>query len=76
MKVTLTSTTLMTTVNGTKARVWEGTTDSGIKVYAAIAMIAHHKDDDHRAAEFRRDLDEQQEPTPAALRCFDPRLVM
>lgn len=44
MKVTLTSTSHIVEVNGHPARVWEGTTESGIPVFALIPRIATRAD--------------------------------
>lgn len=76
MKVTLTSTTATTTLNGTLCRVWEGQTEHGVACYALIPQIAHHKDDDDRAGEFRRDLTVHEQPSPRAIECFDLRMVL
>ncbi len=76
MKVTLESTTKIIEVRGTQVRIWEGVTENGIPCYAAIALIAHHKDDDHRNEEFVRDLAEQKEPSERAIQAFDPRFVI
>lgn len=76
MKVTLESTSMITTIGGTKARVWEGETEGGIKCYAAIALIAHHKDDDHRSAEFTKALQEVKPPSERAVATFDIRHVL
>jgi len=76
MKVTLQSTSMITTIGGTKARVWEGETEGGIKCYAAIALIAHHKDDDQRAQEFTQSLAEVVPPSAVAVKVFDMRNVL
>lgn len=76
MKVTLESTTAIKMHEGTRCRVWEGRTESGIACYALIPVIAHHKDDDARAGEFFRDLQEHEQPSKRALQCFDIRHVL
>lgn len=67
MIVTLESTTKIVrlVVDGREvpARVWEGTTSSGIPCHAYITRIAVAPDQD--AAEFERELLEQRRPTPA-----------
>ena len=40
MKVTLESTTKIVELNGVQARIWEGTTEGGIRVHAFITRIA------------------------------------
>lgn len=82
MKVTLESTSrvvnLETTHNGVMtrvpARVWEGTTDKGVRCYALVTRIAAHKDDD--LAEFEHDLQEQIAPSSQAMEVFPLRMVL
>jgi hypothetical protein len=45
MKVTIESTSKIVELNGVPARVWEGTTDSGIKVHCFVTRIAIDKDE-------------------------------
>jgi len=45
MKVTIESTTKIVELNGVLARIWEGETESGIKVHAFITRIACEKKD-------------------------------
>lgn len=48
------------------ARIWEGTTESGIKVHAYITRIAIDKDEPPEAVElFERELAAQRPPSPA-----------
>jgi hypothetical protein len=67
MKVRLESTTKIVelVVNGATvpARIWEGTTENGVRVHAYVTRIAVEKCGD--VAEFERDLLEQAAPTPA-----------
>lgn len=74
MQVTLSSTTRLVEVNGAPCRVWEGTTEGGIRCYAAIAVISAHKDDDQ--SEFRRSLGEHRLPSNTALDAIPLRLVL
>lgn len=62
MKITLESTDKLVDLNGIPARVWEGQTESGIRVHAFITRIAVHRDDD--TSEFERDLQEHRAPSP------------
>jgi len=55
------------------ARVWEGTTSSGIPCHAYITRIAVAPDQD--AAEFERELLEQRRPTPA-IEAIPLRLIL
>ena len=57
VKITLESTNRIITVNGTKARIWEGESAAGVPIVAAIATIAVHNSENQ--AEFERELDEQ-----------------
>lgn len=61
MKLSLESTDQFVTLNGVPARVWEGTTASGVRVHAFITRIAVHRDDD--GAELERELTEHRPPT-------------
>ena len=61
MKVTLESTDKLVDLNGIPARVWEGQTEHGSRVYAFITRIAVHRNDD--ASEFERDLQEHRAPS-------------
>lgn len=40
MRIHIESTTKVVTVNGVDARIWEGETDTGIRVHAFITRIA------------------------------------
>lgn len=78
MVVTLRSTTklveLETPSGRVPARVWEGTTDSGIPVHALITRIAVHGDED--VAQFERELQECAAPTPVIETVYTTRLVL
>jgi hypothetical protein len=66
MKVTLESTTkiveLKTDAGVVPARIWEGTTESGVKVHAYVTRIAVARDDD--TSQFERELKECRAPSP------------
>lgn len=58
MKITLESTNEITTRLGIRCprcRVWQGTTESGIQVFAFIPLISVHKDEDQ--TQFERELE-------------------
>lgn len=61
MKVTLQSTTKIVQLNGVPARIWEGTTESGIPVHAYVTRIAVHEDQDQM--EFERELQAHEQPS-------------
>jgi hypothetical protein len=67
MKVNLESTTKMTglIIGGATvpARIWEGVTESGVKVHAYITRIAVAHGEDSR--QFEQELLEQRAPSPA-----------
>ena len=77
MKVVLESTSKIVrlVVDGREvpARVWEGTTSSGIPCHAYITRIAVAPDQD--AAEFERELLEQRRPSPA-IEAIPLRLIL
>jgi len=62
MKVTLESTTKIVQLNGVDARIWEGTTDSGIKVHAYVTRIAVDLHDD--LTQFEAELQAHAAPSP------------
>jgi hypothetical protein len=64
VKITIESTDQIVDINnGLKARVWEGETDSGIKVTCFVTRIAVHKDQD--SAQFEKELKECRPPRNA-----------
>jgi hypothetical protein len=73
VKVTLESTSKTLTVNGVPARLWEGTTERGIRCFAFITRIACPVEAD--AAEFERDL-ETTRPPSIDLGVFPTKLVL
>jgi len=73
MKITVESTSKVVTLNGVPARIWQGTTESGIAVHCFITRIAADKDDD--LSEFEREL-EPQAPPRLELVVYPPRLML
>ena len=65
MIVTLESTKKVVTLNGTQARVWEGTTNTGIKVHAFITRIAVNAIEDN--TQFNKELQQQKAPSAEVL---------
>ena len=61
MKVQLESTTKIVTVNGIQARIWEGTTESGIGVHCYVTRIAVRMKDD--CTQFEKELLVQRSPS-------------
>lgn len=81
MKITIESTTRivqvkpegMSYIATIACRVWEGQTESGIKVQCLIPRIAALKTDD--LAEFERELQEQKAPS-AEIQAFPMRMII
>lgn len=64
MKIEIESTTKIVKLNGVPARVWEGKTESGIKVHCFVTRIAIDKNEE-RIGEFQNELQEQKPPSKA-----------
>ncbi len=62
MKITIESTSKIIHLNEVPARIWEGHTESGIKVHCYITRIAIDKDEP-RTDEFQKELLEQKAPS-------------
>lgn len=76
MKVTLEPTTKIVDVNGVPARIWEGTTQSGIRVHAYVTRIAVPTDAPaHVLAQFEGELQETRAPS-ADVAAIPARLVL
>lgn len=74
MKVTLHSTTKIVHLNDVPARIWEGQTESGIKVHAYITRIAIDKAET-RTQEFEAELMEQEQPS-AEIQAIPLKLII
>jgi hypothetical protein len=80
MKVTLESTSkIVDLIVGplgctTKARIWEGHTDSGIEVHAFVTRIAVDKDPD--TSQFERELLEQRPPSVRIADVYPARMFL
>ncbi len=76
MKITIESTTQVVEVNGIPARVWEGTTESGIKVVCLVPRVAvskYESPDVH--AQFKQELLECKPPS-AEVAVFPLRMIL
>lgn len=80
MKITIESTTKIVQlklgpdfINYVPARIWEGTTESGIKVHCFITRIATDKNND--CSEFERELQEHKAPSTEIM-SFPNRLIL
>ena len=74
MKIMIESTTKITHLNGVPARVWEGQTESGIRVHCYITRVAIDKDEP-RAEEFQKELQEQKVPS-AEIEAIPLRMII
>lgn len=78
MKVMIESTDRIISIekNGGRipARVWEGETDSGIKVVCLITRIAAKADQD--LSQFERELQEQKPPSLDGVQCWPLRMIL
>ena len=79
MKAQITSTDQIVTVKAvgfegqTKARVWEGVTEGGVRFTAYIPVVQVHKADDN--SQFERELSEHKSPEDWTRRAIDARMV-
>ncbi len=62
MKITIKNTDKIVHLDGVPARVWEGKSESGVRVICYITRIAVAEDDNHE--QFRKELNEQRSPSP------------
>lgn len=71
MKITIESTSVITTIEGVKVRLWEGTTERGAPCKVFVRMIAAEIG---REEELERELLEL--PQPAELRTLSLRQIL
>ena len=78
MKITIQSTTKIVELgyggDTIPARIWEGETESGIKVHCFITRVVT-ANDETRAAEFRAELEECREPSKE-IELYPLRLIL
>lgn len=58
----------------TMARVWEGTTEAGVRFTAYIPIVQVRKDDDN--SQFERELSEHKPPEDWTRRAIDARMIL
>lgn len=75
MKITIKSTNKIVELNGVPARVWEGQTESGIKVHCFVTRIAINHDE-LRANEFEKELQETTPPSPEIEKYYPSKLIL
>jgi hypothetical protein len=73
MKITISSTTKTVQINGVRARIWEGHTESGIPVHCYVSRVAVPTDQDQ--TQFQRELQEHQAPS-AEVNAIPLRLIL
>jgi hypothetical protein len=76
MKLIVESTSKVVEINGMPCRIWEGTTESGIKVHAfmiRVAISAEEEDDVH--GQFKKELQECKAPS-AELNVYPLRMII
>jgi hypothetical protein len=73
MKATLESTSKIVQLNGVPARIWEGTTQRGIRFHAYVTRVAVHETLD--VSEFEAELREERKPS-AEVEAIPLRMVL
>lgn len=61
MKITIESTHKLVHLNGVPARIWEGTTDSGIALHCYVTRVA--VSDSADCSQFEKELQEHRKPS-------------
>ena len=74
MKITIESTTKVITLNGIPARIWEGQSESGIKLHCYISRVAIDKNEPN-PEQFEKELSEQRTPS-AEIEAIPLRLIL
>jgi hypothetical protein len=73
MKITIENTTKIVEANGVQCRVWEGQTESGVKVTCLIPRIAVKEGQD--ITQFEAELKEERAPS-ADVQFFPMRMIL
>jgi hypothetical protein len=80
LEITLRNTEEIVKVDGVRARIWQGTTSTGIEVVAFVTRLAVRDGQGNDAYdEFEKELREVTPPCADAqylARAFDPRLIL
>lgn len=74
MKITIESTSKIVQLNGVPARIWEGTSASGVKVHCYITRVAIDKTET-RTQEFEKELQEHRVPS-AEVQAIPLKLIL
>ncbi len=76
MKIQIESTSMVVQTDNVPARVWEGVTDSGIKVICFVTRIAVDKSESEEVhGQFRKELLETKAPSAKA-QSFPLRMIL
>lgn len=75
MKITIESSNKIVELNGVPARIWEGQTESGIRVHCFVTRVAIDKDES-RVSEFIKELEETRTPSPEIKNCYPNKLIL
>jgi hypothetical protein len=76
MTITIDSTTKIVEMDGVPCRVWEGETDSGIKVHCYIARVAIDINSPaNHVAQFEKELKQRKAPS-AVIEALPMRLML
>lgn len=73
MKIEITATTKIVTLNGVPARIWEGRTAAGVPIHCYVTRVAVAKELD--ASELERELQEHETPS-AEIAAIPERLIL
>ena len=74
MKITIENTSKIVELNGVPARIWEGKTDTGIKVHCFVTRIAV-VDGEQNVEQFDKELKKAKPPT-AEVDAYPLRLIL
>jgi hypothetical protein len=74
MKITIESTTKIVHVDGVAARIWEGTTESGISVHCFVTRIA--ADATAEQSQFESELKVCRQPSPEVEEAYPARMLL
>ena len=74
MTIHITSTTKIVHLNGVPARIWEGMTESGIRVHCFVTRIAVGKDEN--VEQFEAELSKQRIPSPEVASAYPDRMIL
>lgn len=76
MKIILESTTKLVHLNGVQCRIWEGQTESGIRVHAFLPRIAIDENETEENIQlFQKELQECRKPSPE-LNVYPLRMII